>query len=77
LRVGVSPRGAIGLFRAARAYALVQGRRYLVPDDVQTLVAPCLAHRLLPIGASAATSEAHDQGAAILEELIAEIPVPV
>jgi MoxR-like ATPase len=77
LRMGVSPRGAIGLFRAARAYALVQGRRYLVPDDVQALVAPCLAHRLLPIGASAATSEAHDQGAAILEELIAEIPVPV
>ncbi|MEX2281646.1 MAG: MoxR family ATPase [Gemmatimonadota bacterium] len=77
LRIGVSPRGAIGLFRAARAYALVQGRRYLVPDDIQALVAPCLAHRLLPIGASAATAEAHDTGAAILEELISEIPVPV
>jgi MoxR-like ATPase len=77
LRIGVSPRGAIGLFRAARAYALVQGRRYVIPDDVQTLVAPCLAHRLLPFGASAATAEAHDAGAAILEELISDIPVPV
>ena len=77
LRIGVSPRGAIGLFRAARAYAIVQGRRYLVPDDVQALVAPCLAHRLLPVGAAAATAEAHDTNAAILEELIAEIPVPV
>ena len=37
LRMGVSPRGAVGLFRAARAYALVQGRRYLVPDDVTAL----------------------------------------
>lgn len=77
LRMGVSPRGAIGLFRAARAYALVQGRRYLVPDDVQALVAPCLAHRLLPTSAAAATSEAHEAGAAILEELIADIRVPV
>jgi MoxR-like ATPase len=77
LRMGVSPRGAIGLFRAARAFALVHGRRYLIPDDVQTLVAPCLAHRLLPMGASAATMEAHDQGAAILEDLINDIPVPV
>jgi MoxR-like ATPase len=77
LRIGVSPRGAIGLFRAARAYALVQGRRYVIPDDVQQLVAPCLAHRLLPLGASAATSEAHEAGAAILEDLIEQIPIPV
>ena len=77
LRMGVSPRGAIGLFRAARAFALAHGRQYLIPDDVQTLVAPCLAHRLLPIGSTAATSEAHDAGASILEELVDSIPVPV
>jgi len=77
LRMGVSPRGAIGLFRAARAHALVNGRRYLVPDDVQKLVAPCLAHRLLPVGATAATTEAHEQGAALLEEILARIPVPL
>ncbi|MGH7468392.1 MAG: AAA family ATPase [Longimicrobiales bacterium] len=77
LRMGVSPRGAIGLFRAARAFALVQGRRYLVPDDVQALVAPCLAHRLLPTTASGASSEMHEEGTAILEELIAAVPVPL
>ena len=77
LRLGVSPRGAIGLFRAARAFALVHGRRYLVPDDVQRMVTPCLAHRLLPVGAAAATTEAHEQGARILEDLLSEIPVPV
>src|SRR3954471_8927065 len=64
LRMGVSPRGAIGLFRASRAYALVDGRDFLVPDDVQRLVVPCLAHRLLPVGAAAASAEAHEEGAA-------------
>ena len=77
VRLGVSPRGAIGLFRAARAFALVQGRRYLVPDDVQRLVTPCLAHRILPVGAAAATTEAHEQGAQILQDLLSEIAVPV
>lgn len=77
LRVGVSPRGAIALFRAARAYALMDGRRYLVPDDVRTMAPPCLAHRLLPAGASSATSEAHDEARGILEDIVADTPVPV
>jgi len=77
LRMGVSPRGAIGLFRAARAFALVNGRRYLVPDDVQQLVIPCLAHRLLPIGVAAASAEAHEAGAMVLEEIVSSVAVPV
>ncbi len=76
-RIGVSPRGAIALFRAARAYALVDGRSYLVPDDVRRLVVPCLAHRLLPTGASVATAGAHEEAAATLEEIVAATPVPV
>ena len=76
-QVGVSPRGAIALFRAARAFALVSGRTYLVPDDVLSLAIPCLAHRLLPMGVTAATAEAHFEAAALLEAIIAEIEVPV
>ena len=76
-QVGVSPRGAIALFRAARAFALVSGRTYLVPDDVLSLAVPCLAHRLLPMGVTAATAEAHFEAAALLEGIIAEIEVPV
>jgi MoxR-like ATPase len=76
-RMGVSPRGAIALFRAARAYALTSGRRYLVPDDVRRLVVPCLAHRLLPAGATAATLDAHDQAAGLLERIMEEVEVPV
>jgi len=77
LRMGVSPRGAIGLYRAARAYALVQGRTYLVPDDVRELVVPCLAHRIVPAGTSGATLDAHEQSAAILEKLLEEVEAPV
>jgi len=77
LQIGVSPRGAVALFRASRAYALVQGRSYLVPDDILTLAVPCLAHRLLPVGTAASTAEAHQEAAILLEEIIQEVPVPV
>ncbi|MBW3534840.1 MAG: MoxR family ATPase [Gemmatimonadetes bacterium] len=76
LRMGVSPRGAIGLFRAARAYAMMRGRRYLVPDDVRRLAVPCLAHRLLPAGASASTLDAYEHAVALLEKILEEVEVP-
>jgi MoxR-like ATPase len=77
LRAGASTRAAIGLFRAARAYALVDGRDFLAPDDVRRLVVPCLAHRLLPAGASSSTGEAYDEAVAVLEDVVAAIPLPV
>jgi MoxR-like ATPase len=77
LRAGASTRAAIGLFRAARGYALVDGRDFLAPDDVRRLVVPCLAHRLLPAGASAATGEAYEEAVAILDGIVAAVPVPV
>ena len=76
IRVGVSPRGAVALFRAARAYALTHGRDYLLPDDVRDLVHPCLAHRILPVGASPASAEAHRVGEALLDEILGQVPVP-
>ncbi|NJC70329.1 MoxR family ATPase [Planosporangium thailandense] len=47
VRVGVSPRGAIAITRAARVYALAAGRAYVVPEDLKALVEPVFAHRLL------------------------------
>jgi MoxR-like ATPase len=47
LLLGASPRGSLGLYRAAQAYAAVQGRDYALPDDVKKLAAPVLAHRCL------------------------------
>jgi MoxR-like ATPase len=73
LELGVSPRGALALFRAAQARALLQGRRYVSPEDVQAQAGPVLAHRLI-IGAQAryggTTAEA------ILGEIIRSVDVP-
>ncbi|HEX6040889.1 MoxR family ATPase [Longimicrobium sp.] len=77
LRAGASTRGAIALLRAARGYALVDGREFLVPDDVRRLVVPTLAHRLLPAGASAATGEAYEEAVSVAEEILGRIPMPV
>jgi len=46
-QLGISTRGALGLYRAAQAAALVEGRDFVVPDDVQRLAAPVLAHRVV------------------------------
>lgn len=47
LELGVSPRGALAFFRATQARALLQGREYVTPADVQALAAPVLGHRVL------------------------------
>jgi MoxR-like ATPase len=77
LRVGASPRAAIGLFRAARAHALVDGRTFVTPDDVQIVTAPTLAHRIVPVGAAAGTSEAAAESGAVLAAIIADVDVPL
>ncbi|MCB0307967.1 MAG: MoxR family ATPase [Bdellovibrionales bacterium] len=45
--LGVSPRGSVALYRASQAYAFVQGRSYVTPDDVKKLCVPVLSHRIL------------------------------
>lgn len=47
LTLGGSPRASIALYRAAQAYAAVQGRSYVIPDDVKALAHPVLEHRLI------------------------------
>ena len=45
-----SPRAGIALVRAAKAQALISGRDYVAPDDVQAIIAQTIAHRLVPVG---------------------------
>lgn len=45
--IGVSPRGTLALLRAAQGYAMVEGRDYVVPEDIKTVAIPVLAHRLV------------------------------
>jgi len=47
IRFGASPRGSLGLMRAAQAQATLRGREYILPDDIKSLVGPVLAHRLI------------------------------
>ncbi len=73
LALGASPRGALGLQRAARAWAGACGRDFVLPDDVKRLAAPVLAHRLIPT-ADAELRGLH--GGGVINELLASLPVP-
>lgn len=74
IRLGVSPRGAMVLYRTARAYALVAGRAYVTPDDIKTLAYPVLGHRVLI--AKYADEDTADADL-LLEEILDSTPVPV
>jgi len=76
LSIGVSTRGALALERAVRAYALVLGRSYAIPDDVKAVAVSVLAHRVRPSGARDGVSAASD-GERVIRELLASLPVPV
>jgi MoxR-like ATPase len=74
VELGVSPRGTLALYHAAQALAAIQGRDYVIPDDVKRLVPVVLTHRLI-VGAQARLrGQAVD---AIVGEVLAGVPVPV
>jgi MoxR-like ATPase len=72
--VGVSPRGSLALLKLARAWAAIQGRDYVVPDDIQAFTQPALAHRLLLDPNLWGSKKTED---AVIEEVVSSIPVPV
>ncbi|WJQ07397.1 MoxR family ATPase [Geobacillus stearothermophilus] len=72
--LGVSPRGAVALMKAAQAYAFIHGRDFVIPDDVQQLAPHVLAHRLL-IRPEAKWDKL--DAAAVIKQLLARTPVPV
>lgn len=74
LYVGVSVRGTLALYRASQALAFVNGRDYVVPDDVKNLVVPVLAHRVIPKGYLHGEQRAAVE--ALLARLVDEVPVP-
>jgi len=70
--LGASPRGSLALFRAGQAYAALNGRDYVIPDDIKILAVPALAHRL--IIKTAATVRDVDAGL-LVRELLDSVPV--
>lgn len=75
LRVGVSTRGALTLYRAAQAMAFVSGRDFVVPDDIKALVGPVLAHRI--VGKSFLQAGEFAAAEAILRDIVDRLEVPV
>ncbi|MFG2097153.1 AAA family ATPase [Streptomyces sp. NPDC048612] len=73
LRLGASPRATLHLLRAAKAAAALQGREYTLPDDVQALAVPVLAHRLLPTAQAQLNRRTAEQ---IVLEILQRVPVP-
>ena len=67
--LGLSPRAGIGLIRAAQAWALLHGRRQVVPEDVQAVFVAVAGHRLRPAGGN-------ESGTAAAQSLLTSIAIP-
>jgi MoxR-like ATPase len=73
VRLGASPRAAIGLLAAARAHAVISGRAFVIPDDVKAVASSVLAHRLVT---DAAPVGAFDAGISLVEAILERVPSP-
>lgn len=72
VELGVSPRGTLALLRASQAYAFVQGREFVTPEDVKVVAVPVLAHRL-SVSGGINSVKAQQQA---VQELLGSVPVP-
>lgn len=73
LRLGASPRATLHLLRAAKASAALSGREFVLPDDVQALIVPVLAHRLLPTAQAQLNRRTAEE---IVVDILQRTPVP-
>ncbi|WP_425404146.1 AAA family ATPase [Hwanghaeella sp.] len=73
LAFGASPRAATNLSAAARAYAVLNGRDYVIPDDVKSLAKPLLRHRLVLSASAEIEGMGEDQ---VIDQILQQIPVP-
>jgi MoxR-like ATPase len=73
LRLGSSPRATLHLIRCSRAVAALEGRDYVLPDDLQTLAVPVLAHRIIPTAEAQMTRRTTD---AVVAEIVHKLPLP-
>ena len=74
LQLGASPRAMLALYNASQAYAAIQGRAFVTPDDIQYLVTPVLIHRIIPKSESRLRGYQAEQ---TIKEIIDSVSVPV
>jgi MoxR-like ATPase len=72
--LGASPRASLALFRAAQARALLQGRDFVMPDDIKALAEPVLAHRLVLV--SSLQSQDRHAKTNVVRDILGKVPVP-
>jgi MoxR-like ATPase len=77
LELGISPRGALALFRSAQALALIEGRDYCIADDIKRLVMPCFAHRVIVSSRSAGLRSHTREAEQILHDILQSTSVPI
>jgi MoxR-like ATPase len=77
LSLGVSPRGAQALYRAAQAMAFLDGRGFCTPQDFKSLAVPVFAHRVAVNGGYASTAKKSEQADLVLKEIVESVSVPV
>ena len=70
--LGVSPRGGVQLQKAAQAWAAIQGRSYVIPDDVKAVALPVLSHRIVLVASSSLSSPRE-----LVDRVLEEVPVPL
>ncbi|MBI3550434.1 MAG: MoxR family ATPase [Elusimicrobia bacterium] len=75
VRLGLSPRGAMALSRAAKAFALVSGRDFVIPDDVKRVAVPVMSHRLL-IDTNLYGMPRIEESERFVEELLTSVAAP-
>jgi MoxR-like ATPase len=77
LSLGVSPRGAQALYRASQALALVEGRDFVIPDDIKRLAIPVCAHRVVVHSRAALAARSTEASERILAEILDRVAVPL
>jgi MoxR-like ATPase len=77
LSLGVSPRGAQALYRATQALAVVEGREYVIPDDIKRLVIPVFAHRIAINARASLAQRSAELTERILQEILTLVEVPL
>jgi MoxR-like ATPase len=77
LSLGVSPRGAQALYRAAQAMAFLDGRGFCTPEDFKPLAVPVFAHRVVVNGGYASTLKKSEQADQVMKEIVESVAVPV
>ena len=71
--LGSSPRGGLALMKASKCMAAIEGRTYVLPDDIKKMAVPTLAHRLMMTSSARLKLNAGEE---VIKEIVEKIPVP-